>query len=412
MSDALPGAVTRARLQLMLLHPFLAAATARYPLVDAKDHPWCDTMATDGYHIYVNAEFCVGLTEAELIGVFAHEVMHCVLGHIDRRGERERHLWNVAIDYATNLFLTGFGFQLPQGGLLDRRFHGKTAEDIYLELVSIEKERGSGIGRDGGSGLTGAGGGKSTPGREKLRGSESGDLHLDPADTEGQAQRQADFPTAIERRRIRVSLAADLIGQLPGREAGLLSEDIRKANTTHISWESILSRFFSGLRWNDYRMFPPNKKHAWRGIFLPSIGAPGPEHIVAAIDTSGSMNATTLGKVLAELDRLRSITQCRMTVLECDATIQESHTYEPWELSEINFEVRKIKGRGGTDLKPPVQWVSDHLLQRGQPPDALIYLTDGYGAMPEKAPPYSLLWVVPPGGRDEFPFGEILRLPS
>ena len=40
------------------------------------------------------------------MGVLAHEVLHNVLGHIERRRERNLVKWNIAIDHATNLLLS------------------------------------------------------------------------------------------------------------------------------------------------------------------------------------------------------------------------------------------------------------------------------------------------------------------
>ena len=39
-----------------------------------------------------------------------------------------------------------------------------------------------------------------------------------------------------------------------------------------------------------------------------------------------------------------------------------------------------------------------------------VYLTDGLARLPEDAPTFPVLWVVPPGGREDFAFGEIARL--
>ena len=50
-----------------------------------EDSESLSTMATDGYRIYANVEFCDRLGEEELMGVLAHEVLHNVLGHIERR---------------------------------------------------------------------------------------------------------------------------------------------------------------------------------------------------------------------------------------------------------------------------------------------------------------------------------------
>jgi len=382
--------VRRARLQLMLGHPFLAAAMARYPLVDAVEHPWCDTMATDGYYIYVNRDFSESLSETEIIGVLGHEVLHCVLGHIDRRGERHREIWNMAIDFATNLFLSDCGFTLPAGGLLDSGFKGMTSEDIYDHLISTEAQPDFGSDHQ----LSHAG----------------GDRHIDPSDSEGMSKRAQEFPTKQERRRVRRVLAKEMASQLPGSRSGFLQEEIRQADTAHISWQQILSNFFNGLRRSDFRMFPPNKKHAWRGIYLPSLGTPGPDHIVVAVDTSGSMNASMLGKVLAEIDRLRSITECKLTLIECDTEIQRVEQFEAWDLTQANFRRRSFRGRGGTDLRVPFTWVNENIIQKGDNLDGFFYMTDGYGPMPQSAGFFPTFWIVPRNMRDEFPFGQVLQM--
>ena len=49
----------------------------------------------------------------------------------------------------------------------------------------------------------------------------------------------------------------------------------------------------------------------------------------------------------------------------------------------------------------------------GLTPDALIYLTDGYGTFPNDEPPWPVLWIVTADGLpdESFPFGTVLRLP-
>ena len=140
MSEALPQPILQARIRLMLQEPYLASAIARFPLINAAESDWCETMATDGYYIYVNPSFCETLSLDETAFVFAHEVMHCVLGHIDRRGTRQPEQWNHAIDYATNLMLVELGLKMPKVGLLDRSYRGMTAEDIYDRLSEAAKE--------------------------------------------------------------------------------------------------------------------------------------------------------------------------------------------------------------------------------------------------------------------------------
>jgi hypothetical protein len=41
----------------MLDEPYLAAALACLPFIDATETSWCHTMATDGYHIFWDQRF-------------------------------------------------------------------------------------------------------------------------------------------------------------------------------------------------------------------------------------------------------------------------------------------------------------------------------------------------------------------
>jgi predicted metal-dependent peptidase len=380
---SLPPRILRARLRLMLGHPYLAAAVARLPLVDASDTGWCDTMATDGYNIYVSQAFCEGISDDELVGVFAHELVHCIAGHMDRRGSRGRELWNIATDYATNGMLVELGFSLPADALHDHLFAGLTAEEVYDRLR--RRERGSALVRPL-------------------------DRHLEPGDVEGLPHQGENFPSAEERRRLRRALSRELLGKLSGRAAGRLDSEIRAATETTVRWEQYLARFFAGIRRTDYRLFPPNRKHVWRGLFLPAVGVPGPEHLVVAVDTSGSMSDGLLARILAELDRLRGVTECRLTLIQCDAAIQHVQHFEPYEPTpwETGAGLRlRFRGRGGTDLRPPFDWVHKH---HSDPTDALIYLTDGFGPMPAASPPLPVLWVMPRNGAVDPEFGSVVRI--
>ena len=402
MRSALPAPIVRARLQLMLREPYLASAVARLPVVDATKSPWCQTMATDGYYIYVNTDFCQSLTEEEIAFVFAHETLHCVLGHIDRRENRSREIWNYAIDYAVNGVLVERGMKKPSAGLHRRDFLPLTAEEIYDRLVSEWAKSGipsSHVGPDGAD----------------ARGAAPLDRHIDPDDPEGRAARATDFPSAGERRRLRKSLSASLKGNLPGREAGLLAQEIRAATIARIPWQHLLARFVGGLRRSDYRLYPFNKKHLWRELYLPSLGVPGPEHLVVAIDTSGSMTTQVLAQVLAELDRLRVVTECALTVLQCDTRICRVDMFTAYQQSDGSVSsFRKgyqLHGRGGTDLRPPFEWIAERVRTGAvTPPDALIYMTDGFGPMPQAVPGFPVLWILPAYGVREVPFGTMLRM--
>src|SRR5271170_7465506 len=92
------------------------------------------TMATDGRSLFYDKDYVKGCSDQELVGLFAHEVMHPAMQHHTRRGERDPGLWNEAADYAINPVLTEAGFVLPGTPLHDSQYRGMTAEQIYEVL--------------------------------------------------------------------------------------------------------------------------------------------------------------------------------------------------------------------------------------------------------------------------------------
>lgn len=402
MRPPLPTSVTRARLQLMLRHPYLASACARFPLSVASAEEGIGTMATDGYRIYVNPEFTERLQEEEVLGVLAHELMHNVLGHLDRQGQRDPELWNQAIDHATNLMLEDLDFTLPNPKLCNGEFSGMSAEEIYRILQSRSPRNGRASNWD----------------QHLLLGGEPGPGGL--VERSGGRLQQEQPLSPLERVRMQRGLQQEMQrelqkhfgGRLPGRLAGVLESELSQAEASRVPWEAVLMRFVSGLKRSDYRSFPFNKKHLWRGIGLPSLGVPGPEHLVVAVDTSGSMSSQLLRQVLSEIDRIRSLSECRMTLIECDAQIQKVTEWEAWDDSTTALQRWRFRGRGGTRFHPVFEWVSERMRTGALQPDALIYLTDGYAHFPPPLP-LPLLWSVPEEGLapEAFPYGEVLVIP-
>ena len=87
--------VLRARIRLALSQPFLATALMRLPVREVTNSAWCQTAATDGYHLFYNPAWVAGLADAELRGVLAHEVLHVLFAHGERCGKRTARRWNV-----------------------------------------------------------------------------------------------------------------------------------------------------------------------------------------------------------------------------------------------------------------------------------------------------------------------------
>lgn len=383
--------------------------------------PWCATAATDGYHIVVNPAFFTTMTDAEAEFVLAHEVLHCVFGHADRRRGRRSEAWNQATDFATNAILVDMGFTFPGVGLYRKAYAGQSAEAIYDLLVQRGEPAAPGSiaagGRPGGlaeapDALRRA---MSPDQLRRLVAHGGWDIQLDPSAGEGSGLLATDMPTEIERRRMRDGLTQQMRGSLAGRTAGFTDEEIAAATRSQLTWEDLLARFVTGIRRSDYRSYPFNKKHIHRGIYLPSVGAPGPQHLVVAVDTSGSIDLDTASRVLAEVDNLRAATECRLTVIQCDAEIQQVQEFDPWEDSIFDNQGRTttLRGRGGTSFVPVFEWLTADEQGVVAPPDAIIYLTDGYGQFPAKEPLVPTVWVLvgAHASLPKVPFGAVIELP-
>lgn len=433
MSDV-PERLRRARLQLMLRHPFLASATARLPLVEAEPGGWCDTAATDGFRIYWSRAFFDGLDEEEIAGVLAHEMLHAVLSHCERRGAREHALWNEAIDHATNLLVLGsMRMRLPEPHLADRRFEGKTAEAIYDALVAARTRDAPAtrpLGRDAAParaipriGPARRRGARPPPGsatRDPAKGASPAarrgfDVHLDPGDPRVPADGGGSLPSPLELSRLRHDLLRDLREGLArgghGSAPGEVLEAIQRAARARAPWQALLARCVGGIRRDDYRLLPPSRRHLWRGIMLPSLGVPGPRSIVCAIDTSGSVDRALAGRFLAEVHALRCSAQCRLHVIQCDAAITDHRVFEGWEEPPRGDGKEAFKGRGGTDFRPVFDLVERAIVPSEGPPDLLAYLTDGDGSFPQAPPRWPVVWLLPEGTRVDLPFGQRIEVP-
>lgn len=408
-----------ARIGLIVAHPYLASALVRLPLVDVTGADWCPTCATDGYAIYVNITFTSGLTRNELMFVLAHELVHCMVGHPDRRGDRDRFIWNIAADLATNLLLEVHGFDVPDCALLDHRFRASSAEEIYdLLLKDLPKLKIVGTSRTVDPGAVAsvrvqtAGGSSLVLSREDgIRGTGL-DHHLDPSDPDSDGNRPDPFPGEAERRSLRkelVEAASKAAGSVPGS----WTTELVPATVRPVAWTALLANFVGGLRTSDYKLFPAHRKHIHRGLLLPSLGVPGPHHLAVAIDTSGSMPDPLLSEILAQVDHLRSASECTISLIQFDARIQAELQIDPWDaLPTVELLNNKVIGRGGTDLRAPFNLVLDDPSGRFAALDALIIVTDGYGPVPKQPPSFPVLWLITHGGTNSCTFGAEIALPG
>lgn len=389
--------VLKARIALSLRQPFLASAIMRLPIKDATVYGWCKTMATDGYHIFFNANWVANLRQSEIRGVLAHEVLHVIFQHSSRRVNRDPELWNIAADHAINLLLIEQGFSLPKGGLANYAYRGMSAEKIYSLLPPKTSYSLEGKKHKAGTNDT-----AENSGDIPVIGSDV----LDPDSPEVVGARDSDMPDTAQLTEICATLRDDAASKLQGNAAGLFKSECAAIEESRIDWRDLLRGWLVDRIKNDWSMWPCSKKHLHRGLYMPSLGIEAPGHIIFAIDTSGSMSNEDLAEIFAEVRVYRETYPCRLTILQCDAKIQSITTYEEMDGEEIPPKIQ-LFGRGGTDFRPVFDWIDENAMGA-----YLIYATDGYGSFPEAEQTGGVIWLLSKNHMkvSEFPFGVCVKI--
>jgi len=377
--------LARGRINLMFDYPFLGCLAMNLELVEDKllNPP---TMATDGTHLYYSPEFVLGLTEKQMMGVLAHEIYHIILWHATRECGRSHDRWNNAADYACNNLVfkeldskTGSeAFELPFGILYEPNFGDNSAEWIYERIPDPPPHHGSGGGKDGGQNT----------------GFDSHEKWSDwGKDFQGEEDTQ-DIETLWRERIAQAANQARMRGKLPGHLAELVEDTLQPK----LDWKTILQDFVVSTVKSNYRYMPPNKKHLWRGIYLPSLY--GEEISIAyACDSSGSISPDEAREQLAEIKGICDMFEgYTIYGFICDTNIHQRFVIQPFEpMPELRFR------GGGTSFVEPIEEAAK------LPISCLIYATDLYGTFPP-APRFPVIWLAFTDHTP--PFGRVIRMPE
>lgn len=304
--------------------------------------------------IYVNPS--AGLTAEELKFVLAHEYLHAGLGHYHRCQGREPYLWNVACDFVINGWLMEMhvGEFPARGELYDEELKGKSAEEIYDEIIR-EIRRFSKM--------------------NTFRGYGKGDMMGGRRGHAGQTSLDDFYRSAIQQ-----GLEYHTEGRRGYIPAGLI-EEIRALAVPPIPWNVELGKWF------DLYFAPLAKQRTYarpsrRQGSTPDI--PRPRYVMGelpeysrtfgvVLDTSGSMSPKLLGYALGAIASYAAAKEVPYArVVFCDADAYDAGWLAP---EDIAGRV-EVQGRGGTILQPGID-----LLMRAKdfPKDApILIITDGY----------------------------------
>lgn len=360
--------IQKARSMLILDHPFFGCLALK--LKHQPDEN-CETAATDGITLFYNPNYIDSLSSQELVGLIAHEVMHCALGHQWRQENRDNRKWNVACDYTINENLIKTGFTLPQGGLFDSRYSNLSAEEIYSMLPKEDEQQGRKSASDENK--------KNDPGM-------CGAVLPSKNDIEEQ---KAEWKASVSQA---VQIAK---GSLPEN----IKRQVEEIINPPLPWYVLLRDFVERTAKNDYSWSKPSPRYFSQGFVLPSLISEELPEIAVVIDTSGSISNETLGVFTNELCSIFQAYNTKIRVLHCDSKIGKEE-----EFTRDDFPIKlEPVGGGGTRFTPAFNYIEEKNIE----PCCLLYFTDLYGSFPTKEPYYPVMWISTTKNK-KAPFGETI----
>lgn len=359
--------VQRVRVKLMLSHAFLSTIMLSTPFYEDES---VGTACTDMKCIRYNPKFFDPLPDTQVLGVIVHELLHITFFHGIRRGNRDNTLWNVACDYAINLILVNWGFELPEGGLLDRKFDGMSAEQIYDALMretEAERERR----------------------REGLAGSSTGEDLVEPTQNPSEAR-------DIEGKIKQAVAAAATTARLAGKMSADIEAIINEALGGRVPWQALLREYMTASTADDESWTRRNRRFS--DVVLPSRYSASMGRMVVIGDTSGSVSDEELNMAGAEIACIAETMKPEaIHVLWADTTVKREEVIEAGDMVELH-----PLGRGGTDMRVPLKRAAE------LEPAVTVLITDGETPWPNAEPDYPLIVVCTTNA--PCPFGQVVRM--
>jgi predicted metal-dependent peptidase len=349
MSDKdLNQMLSKCKINLMTRRDSIFITTVLFSL----KHSWdknMPTAATDGINLFISPDFFRGLSFEERIFLLAHETWHVCFQHMTRLSGRQPKRWNHAADYVINLMLQDSGFKLINGALVDNKYRGMTAEQVYALLPEMDE---------------------TTP-----------DAHSDILPPQA-GTTQEEVQQAIDGILARASIQTTAQhGEVPGDVERYLDK-LRKPK---VDWRKVLRNQMSAISREDYSMRRPNKRFLQSGVYIPGLYSESMGEIACAVDTSGSVSEDEFLAFISEISHIKTIQKpSKLTIIDFDTSIKNVYEFEKDQaIKDLNF-----RGCGGTNMFPVFDYYSGR-----KSPKVLLVFSDMYCDMSMPKPPYPVIWI-------------------
>jgi len=328
------------------------------------------TACTNGRDEKYGRKFVAMLKEPELNFVVLHENLHKAFRHLTtwRKLHDENHsLANAACDYVINLKLKDLDpsertISMPRWadgelkgkpmGLVDEKYRGLNAKQVFDLLKEEEKGKGGGGGDEGGEGF-------------------------DDHDWDGAKEMTEEEKKVLEReidQAIRQGVMAHQ--KIAGTGGGDLDRDLLELLEPKVDWREMLREFVkatcSAKDTSSWRKV--NRRFLSTGTYMPSLVGEKVGHMVIAVDTSGSVGQEELSGFLTEVKGIaEEVKPSQVDLIYWDSRVAAHEEYTENDVGNI---INSTKPRGGGGTSPSC--VSEYLKEKRIVPECVIMLTDGY----------------------------------
>lgn len=344
-----------ARIGLLMKQPFFGNMATRLELTNADD--WCPTAATDGRKFYYNTEFVNKLSQAETEFLFGHEVLHVCYDHMDRFGDRNKMIANIAADYVVNddLVQQGVGKLITSTAVLhDVKYRGWSFEQVYEDLIKNAKKI-------------------SIDDLAKM----ILDQHMDGSGTDEEGNENGSPKFSKEelesiKDEIREAMlsAAESVGA--GNCPAGIQRIIKELTEPKMNWRELIQQQVESCAKVNYSWMRMNRKGWHCDAILPGF-IPGTSiDIAIAIDNSGSISDVMLKDFMSEIKGImEAFDDFKLTVWCFDTEVHNMQVFTTDTADDLM--TYEIKGGGGTSFQ--ANW--DYMKENDIQPKKLIFFTDG-----------------------------------
>ena len=327
------------------------------------------TADTNGLCIRFNPNFVLKQTANKLLGLILHEILHTAFEHVVRCKEHglDHKLFNMAGDYYINLFLVNKGFEIPDGGLIDRKYNGMSTMQIYNDLLK-------------------------NPPPDKKKDQFIMDLTQDglPEDMDPDDLSQ-EVTDIVLKAAVQAKIANDY-GSIPLD----IQTHIEEVTTPKLPWHVILMKYMQEYMKDDYSMQSPNRRFL-PDYYLPIQRSDAMGEMVSGTDVSISMTDKQLADWHGELRAIWNMLQPRkLKSMSFDTEVHENETYHLGQ----HIPEFVMHGGGGTDVRPLIQYLKDNS------PELCVIFTDGHFSKPNmQGLKTDIFWIITGNKRFQAPDG-------